>query len=159
MERRLEASRPTSAVSRNLCHADIGAVQDQGFTIKVFPVTSAGTKITRLFRRPLVVRVTGHAGDPITGGIVTYTAPSKNASASYERNKHTINEQGFALIEAKANSVPGAYTVTASAAGAKRPAVFSLRNLRRQCRFCVRRRGKIAAIQAAERPSLGTLSR
>ena len=117
--------------ARPLRRVDIGAVQDQGFTIRIFPLKSPRrATITRPFARPLVVRVTGHAGDPISGGLITYTAPSRNASARLSASSASINQNGLAMIEATANGVPGGYIVTASAAGAKRPAIFSLWNIK-----------------------------
>ena len=116
--------------ARPLRHADIGAVQDQGFIIRVFPVASPRSLIiTRHAPRPLVVRVIGRPGDPVTGGIVTYSSPSMNAASLLSASTASINPQGLAMVQAKASRLPGGYIVTASTAGANRPAVFSLRNL------------------------------
>ena len=129
--------------ARPLGHDDIGAVEDQGYTIRIVPgATSQRTRTNGLFPRPLVVRVFGRPGDPVTGGVVSFSAPSKRSSASLTPSNATIGPGGYAQIQARANSVPGAYAVTAWAAGVSRPAVFSLRNLRAAAASALRRRHK-----------------
>ncbi len=109
---------------------DIGAFQDRGFTMKVVAGSSPqSTTRDREFANPLAVVVTSPFGDPVAGGVVTFTAPSDGASAKLIALTATIGSDGQASVRAKANDKRGDYIVTASAAGAKQPAGFSLRNL------------------------------
>jgi hypothetical protein len=74
------------------------------------------------------VTVTSAFGEPVQGGVVTFTAPSSGASTSPAVNTATIGSSGQASVSVTANSVAGGYTVTASASGVATPAQFSLTN-------------------------------
>ncbi|MGI8690336.1 MAG: choice-of-anchor Q domain-containing protein [Thermomicrobiales bacterium] len=109
-------------------HCDIGAFESQGFTL----TRTSGDGQTRTpgtAFSPLVVTVTANsAGEPVNGGMVTFTAiPNGGASATLTGSPATIGTNGQAGVTATANTTVGSYGVTASAAGA--PAVtFSLTN-------------------------------
>lgn len=88
--------------------------------------------IGKAFAAPLVATVTT-GGTPTSGVTVTFTAPSSGASASFAGGgataTATTNSSGVATSPMlTANSTSGAYTVTASVAGAATPANFSLTN-------------------------------
>ena len=109
---------------------DIGAFQDQGFTITI--LEGAGTQSTTVntpFDNALSVEVTSAAGDPVMGGVVTFLAPSSGASASLGEQTAVISCRGDAAsVTATANGAAGSYNVTAMVAGAISPAIFSLTN-------------------------------
>jgi hypothetical protein len=115
---------------------DIGAFESQGFVVSVVSGSNQNAQVGNSFSN-LQISVT--ANDPnlnVTGGIVTFAAPSSGASAvlgtgtpiSYQVSA-TLNSSGGASISATANSTAGAYYVVASTAPSNStPAYFSLRN-------------------------------
>jgi hypothetical protein len=107
---------------------DIGAFQTQGFTIKVTEGSGQSTKVGTAFAQPLEVTVTSPHGDPVQGGIVTFTAPTTGASAMLSSSKATIGTGGLASVSPTADHKGGTYDITASAAGAT-PVSFALTNL------------------------------
>ena len=67
-------------------------------------------------------------GDPVDGGVVTFTAPANGASATFIPSGPVTIASGTATVTATANGVPGGpYSVTAATAGAS-PVSFSLSN-------------------------------
>jgi Bacterial Ig-like domain (group 3) len=117
-------------VARPSESVDIGAFQDQGFTITILgDGPSQSTMVNTPFANALSVEVTSAAGDPVMGGVVTFVAPSSGGSASLSAQTATISCRGDAAsVTAIANSTAGSYHVTAMAAGAAAPAVFALTN-------------------------------
>ncbi len=117
-------------VARPSDSVDIGAFQDQGFTITI--LEGAGTQSTKVntpFDNALSVEVTSAAGDPVMGGVVNFLAPSSGASASLSEQTAVISCRGDAAsVTATANGAAGSYNVTAMVAGATSPAIFSLTN-------------------------------
>jgi hypothetical protein len=112
---------------------DIGAFQSRGFTITVTSGNAQSTGVGTSFPNPLVVTVSSPYGDPVQGGLVTFTAPASGASASFSGGSGntttaTIDSNAQAAVSVAANSVPGHYAVTASSQGAASPASFSLAN-------------------------------
>jgi hypothetical protein len=114
--------------------ADIGAFQDQGFTLT--PVTGGTPQaavVGTTFANPLAVTVTAHNTGPFTnpvdGGVIGFTVnpAAGGASANLSAGAATITA-GQASITAAANTVAGSYNVTASAASVSNPASFSLTN-------------------------------
>jgi hypothetical protein len=112
---------------------DIGAFESSGFTIAVVSGNgqSAGTNTNFL---TLLVQVTANnALEPVAGGLVTFTAPTTGASASFNGTTATtvtaaISATGRASVTAKANKTLGSYTVKATASGIANLAIFSLTN-------------------------------
>ena len=98
---------------------DIGAFQSQGFTLT--PVTGSTPQSALIgdpFANPLAVTITAKdTGDPVDGGVVTFTAPSVGASASLSSTTVTVGTNGVAQVTAIANSTHGSYDVIASIAG------------------------------------------
>jgi hypothetical protein len=112
---------------------DIGAFQSQGFTIAVTAGDSPQSATTGAsFGEPLAVTVTAKAPwEPVAGGTVTFDATpgATGASADLSGTTAIIAADGAASITARANSDVGAYTVSATAAGAAAPVAFDLKNL------------------------------
>ncbi len=109
---------------------DIGAFQSQGFTLTVVAGDSPQSATTGApFAEPLGVTVTArNAIEPVAGGVLTFTAPSSGASARLSSGTSTIGSNGVASVTATANSIPGSYSVTASAAGSVSSVAFALTN-------------------------------
>jgi fibronectin-binding autotransporter adhesin len=107
---------------------DIGAFQSQGFTLT--PATDSTPQTALLgaaFANSLAVSVTANNPvEPVDGGVITFAAPTSGASATLAAATAVI-AGGAAGVNATANPLPGAYTVTASASGANQVA-FSLTN-------------------------------
>ena len=114
---------------------DIGAFQSRGFSITVSGGTPQQTPINSYFASPLLVTVSSPFGDPVQGGLVTYTAPASGASAVFPGGSSIatapIDASGRAGIIAAANTIVGGpYTVTAAANGASGTGLgFSLTNV------------------------------
>ncbi len=118
-------------VSRPSDSIDIGAFQDRGFRLTLVAGSSPqSTSVNTAFPNPLAVTVISLYGDPVAGGVITFTVtPAKDgASATLSASTATISADGQASVTATANGVSGGYEVTASAAGARRTPVFSLTN-------------------------------
>jgi hypothetical protein len=115
-------------VARPTSSPDIGAFQSQGFTLTpVAGDTPQQTTDGTAFPNPLALVVTANNPvEPVTGGIVTFTAPSSGASAAFTTG--TIGNGGSVSVIAADNSIPGSYLVTASITGVA-PVTFSLTNL------------------------------
>src|SRR5262249_24875232 len=112
-------------VARPSTSIDIGAFQDRGFAITILPGLSSQTAaINTPFANPLAVFVSSTFGDPVRGGVITYTVtPSGGgAAASLSAGTATIGSGGLASVTATANGTVGSYTVTVSARGVATPA-------------------------------------
>jgi hypothetical protein len=66
------------------------------------------------------VTVSSPDGEPVAGGVVTFTAPASGASANFPGGSDTatINASGQASVAVAANGIPGSYPLLAGAAGA-----------------------------------------
>ena len=105
---------------------DIGAFESSGFTIAV--TSGGGQTASGAFPAPLVATVTANNPiEPVAGGQVGFTAPQTGASAIIKGSPATISPIGQASVTAQANSIPGSYTVSATAIGVAGAASFSLR--------------------------------
>jgi len=108
---------------------DVGAFQDQGFVLTLVPGGSPQTTgVNQPFPNPLAVIVTSPAGDPVAGGLVTFTAPTSGPSAVLTGSPAQIGSNGEALVTAVANGVVGSYVVSVIATGVATPAAFHLTN-------------------------------
>ena len=117
------APRPTS-------NFDIGAFQDQGYTLAVSSGSGQHAVITQPFASPLVARLTENyaGGQPIPGATITFTAPSSGAGATLTGSPATTDTSGLASVAATANATAGGpYGVTASTTGVTSTS-FSLTN-------------------------------
>ncbi len=93
--------------------------------------TPQNTTISTAFATALQAKVTDSGGNLLNGVAVTFLAPGSGASGTFSNGTATItvntNASGVASATFTANTVAGAYTVTAKA-GAIGPANFSLTN-------------------------------
>jgi hypothetical protein len=108
---------------------DIGAFESSGFTLTPAAGNNQTTIVGTAFPIPLLVTVLPkHAGDPVDGGLVTFTAPASGPSATFSPSGQVTITSGAASVVATANDVAGGpYAVTVTASGA-RPVSFSLTN-------------------------------
>ena len=106
--------------------ADIGAFESRGFTLAVASGNNQTALINTAFANPLLVAISSAFGEPVNGGLVTFTAPVSGASAMLTGNPATIGG-GQASVTATANSLVGAYQVAAASGGAA-TVMFNLSN-------------------------------
>jgi hypothetical protein len=94
-------------------------------------VASGGTPqsatVGAAFSNALQVTVTDSSGQPVSGVVVTFTAPASGASAVLSSGTGVTNTAGVASVTATANGTSGSYTVTAGVGALS--ASFSLTNL------------------------------
>ena len=113
-------------VTRTLC--DIGAFESQAFTLAIASGDNQTGYINSTFAQPLAISVSSAAGDPVDGGLVTFTPPASGAGASFATNPVTISS-GLANGIAVANDILGSYSVTAGLPGSLDLFSFHLTNL------------------------------
>jgi predicted outer membrane repeat protein len=117
------ASRPTSGA------VDLGAFQDQGYTVAVSSGSPQLTMVNSAFGAPLVAVLTENfVKAPLPGVTIDFSAPSSGAGATLSASSAIANASGLASITATANATAGAYAVTASAPGVASTASFELTN-------------------------------
>jgi CSLREA domain-containing protein len=108
---------------------DIGAFESQGFALAIASGSPQSATVNTAFANPLSVTVTANdAGVPVDGGIVTFTPPGSGASASVAGSPASISGGTATSGTVTANSITGAYSVSANATGATAPVSFSLTN-------------------------------
>ncbi len=108
---------------------DIGAFESRGFTATAAGGDGQSAFAGTAFGGTLGVTVGSAFGEPVAGGVATFTAPAGGASATFPGgNTATIDAAGQAAVSVTANDTPGSYLVTAAATGTV-PANFSLTNL------------------------------
>jgi hypothetical protein len=95
--------------------------------------TPQSATIDMPFAAPLVATVLDKGSNPVSGAVVTFTAPTTGASGTFANGTNattaTTNASGVATSTTfSANGTAGAYTVTATVAGVTAPADFSLTN-------------------------------
>ena len=124
----------------NVVASATGAISANfSLTNLVGPATSiaatAGTPqtapINATFTTQLQATVKDKGNNPVSGVIVTFTAPASGASGTFVGgvNTATTNASGIATAAVlTANGTEGAYSLTATVAGVATPATFSLTN-------------------------------
>jgi len=105
--------------------------EDRGATNTSASATqSAG--LGTMFGSPLRVVIKDAAGNPLSGVVVTFTAPATGPSGTFEGDgtsvKRTTGRDGVASVRFIANSQAGTYAVVASAPGLAPTVAFSLTN-------------------------------
>jgi adhesin/invasin len=90
--------------------------------------TPQSAAITASFSEPLQATVTDSLGNPLSGITVNFAAPGSGASATLSAPSAVTDTRGHASVNATANSIAGAYSVAASAAGINGTAAFALTN-------------------------------
>lgn len=94
---------------------DIGAFEYQGATVTISSGSNQSAVNKTNFANPLVANITAlNAGDPVNGGLVTFTAPGSGASATPVTQSVTI-ASGKASASVTANETLGAYSVITAA--------------------------------------------
>ncbi len=114
---------------------DIGAFESRGFSISVSSGSGQSTPINTAFGSPLVASVSSAFSEPVSGGVVTFSAPSSGASGTFPGNLMTvnapINASGVATAPVfTANGIAGPYNVVASLSGGSPSANFAFMNLK-----------------------------
>jgi uncharacterized repeat protein (TIGR01451 family) len=96
---------------------DIGAFESRGFTLTRTSGNAQTAVVNTAFAVPLVTTVASANGEPVEGGVVTFTAPGSGASAALDSGTANIAANGQASTNATANATVGNYAVSANAAG------------------------------------------
>jgi fibronectin-binding autotransporter adhesin len=111
---------------------DIGAFQSQGFNVAITGGNNQGTDVDTSFTSPLSVTVSSAYGEPVAGGVVTFTGPASGASATFTGNPAVIGANGSASVSATADGIAGIFgnsaTYAVSASTGAGLATFSLTN-------------------------------
>ena len=106
-------------ITRPTGQCDAGTFESQGFTLGSLTGTPQSAAVNTAFSTPLGLTVTASdSGVPVTGLVVTFTAPASGASAVLSGSPVTVGADGKASMTATANGTIGSYNVTASAIGA-----------------------------------------
>src|SRR5260370_5490809 len=109
------------------------AFKANGPSITATAGTPQSAAFNTAFATPLQATVKDAANNPVSGVLVTFTAPASGASGTFAGgvNMATTNAAGVATAPTfTANGIAGGpYNVTASATGIATPANFSLTNL------------------------------
>ncbi len=109
---------------------DIGAFESRGFNLTVAGGNNQSASVDTGFTNPLAVTVTANGnGEPVSGGVVVFTAPGSGASAALATSPATIDGSRTASVTATANGTGGTYTVASGGNGMQSAASFSLTNL------------------------------
>ena len=112
-------------------HCDIGAYESRGHTLAKTGGDNQTTAVNTSFALPLQTTLSEMGGSVLAGAVITYTAPSSGASATWNAGTtitRTTDSSGIASAPAPtANGTVGTFAVTASAPGAA-AADFSLTN-------------------------------
>jgi hypothetical protein len=106
---------------------DIGAFEAHVFSLTISGGDSQSALINTAFAQPLALSVGGTNGDPVNGGVITFSVPASGASASLSSSSVTISG-GAVSVNATANGTTGSYIVSADAAGVTTAASFHLTN-------------------------------
>lgn len=114
-------------------NVDIGAFESRGFTITATSGTPQSATIMTPFSAPLVATVSSSFGEPVAGGVVTFTAPGSGASGTFPGAATTAiantNSSGVATAPTfTANGTAGSYNVVASIGTGLPTAIFALTN-------------------------------
>jgi hypothetical protein len=107
---------------------DIGAFESRGFVLTIVSGQDLRTQVGSAFAGTLVVAVLSPFGEPVAGGLVTFTAPVTGAAADFVSATAIIGSNGRASTTALANGFRGNYSVTIAAAGANNTVAVSLTN-------------------------------
>ena len=124
----------TDSVNSSITGAQ-GGIMVQGLPAVISATNSTGqsAELNQPFSSHLTALVTDSGSDPLSGIVVTFTAPASGPSAVFFNSSNTItattNSSGIADSgPVYANGVAGSYTVTATVAGVGSPASYSLTN-------------------------------
>jgi hypothetical protein len=108
---------------------DIGAFQNQGFTLVAASGSPQSSLVNQPFKLPLSALLTENfASTPLSGATIEFSAPAAGASASLNASSAITSASGLASVTATANSIAATYNVTVSATGVTSIASFNLTN-------------------------------
>lgn len=107
---------------------DLGAFESRGFFLSKTGGDFQSTTLATDFAEPLTVIVESAFGEPVSGGMVFFEAPSTSASTSPAASTVIIDSDGRAELYLKANGTAGTYPVTAHTPGGLSQAFFILTN-------------------------------
>ena len=117
----------TEYLVRTIAHLSLATpVTGQPAVIAASGGTPQSATTGTAFPNALQAAVTDLAGNPVSGVIVTFHAPSTGAGAVLSTYTAVTNAVGLANVTATANSIAGSYAVIASVGDAS--ALFSLTN-------------------------------
>jgi hypothetical protein len=133
---------PVTADERNVSRTadgglyDIGAYESEGFDVTITGGSGQSAAINTAFSSSLAVHVTANDSDltNLSGGVVTFIAPSTSATAVLGTNQLiesvVLGSGGTASVSATADDTAGSYQVTASASptGTSSSNTFDLTN-------------------------------
>jgi CSLREA domain-containing protein len=107
---------------------DIGAYESRGgFSISATSGTAQSAVIGTPFANPLVVTVSSALGEPVVGGVVTFTGPASGPSINSASAAINASNQASAVVTA--NTIAGGpYNASAGAKGFPNTVTFSLTN-------------------------------
>ena len=94
--------------------------------------TPQSAQVNAPFGLPLSVTARDAAFNPVSGVLVSFTAPGSGPGAAFAGGVNTALTDASGVARSQtltANGLPGTYQVTASAAGVSIPAVFTLTNV------------------------------
>jgi hypothetical protein len=96
-------------------------------TITASPTGPQSVLVGEQFPLPLQVTATDSSGIPVSGVVITFTAPGSGASAVLSSGTALTNASGVASVTATANKIPGSYQVKAATGALS--LTFSLTNV------------------------------
>ncbi|HEU4664041.1 MAG TPA: Ig-like domain-containing protein [Dokdonella sp.] len=117
----------TIAAASADCTVEANFALDPPSAFEAIGGSPQSAEVDALFAAPLQVRVTNAAGLGVPGVTVAFAAPASGASALVAASA-TSDADGVASVEARANTIAGDYTVTASVVGVAGAASFQLHN-------------------------------
>jgi adhesin/invasin len=100
--------------------------------IQALAGTPQSATILTAFSVPLQAKVADGAGNPVSGVLVTFTAPVTGASGTFgglASAAVSTDSQGIASATLTANGTPGSYSVAATASSVTGTAIFAMTNL------------------------------
>jgi hypothetical protein len=107
---------------------DVGAFESRAFNLTLASGSNQTAETGHAFPAPLTVSVTSPSGDPVNGGVVTFTGPASGAGITPTSALAAITA-GAAGFTPTANETVGGYNVMAGTAGAAGIATFPSTNV------------------------------
>ncbi|HEY6032897.1 MAG TPA: Ig-like domain-containing protein, partial [Kofleriaceae bacterium] len=123
-----------------LVHASVAGVTDaaafslsntagQPASLAIAGGDGQATAVDTDFAAPLAVLVLDAHGNPVPGVVVGFAAPFAPTTAVLAASSAQTGSDGIATITARASTLAGSYSVTASLSGSTAPVVFALSNI------------------------------
>lgn len=110
-------------------NCDVGAYESRGVALAVVSGDNQTASVGMAFASPLVVSVTPAGLEPVDGGIVSFRGPLSGAGTTFGGFTTQTISGGSATLGVTANTMKGAYSVTADTSGRTGlPVSFNLTN-------------------------------